>query len=283
MSKIQQVINLYKQNEYLLLQEKVIDICKKYNIDNRYVYKKLKENGISKRKLYEKICNEFNPKYNSIESIKRILKLKFITKATLNNLAKQKYGIRYRTEKELEYLELHDDINALKEEYPYPMVQLGRNGIINYLGININMFYRLRQKHKWYKDIEYRKIFRKYPLGEYSHTEIANIFNIEEEKLRTWSKRNIENRPKYSVSFYVVKSRKNIYGSNILQKKKITMKELKKWFEDKLINNGYVHIKDIKKELGRSDMCKMLYAIKKRYGLDVNYTFNKHKMQYERI
>jgi len=274
---------LYKEDNYFLLSNTATSLLDKFDTSLYKLYKVLKKLNLSRKQAYIDLVSKHDPKdVTAFELIKRY-KLKSVKVSTLKRYAKEIHGIPYMDFYDKQSKELEEEINEMLEEYEFPLLQLGRIGIINYLGIGINKYYKLKKQKRWSKRKEYKRLFNTYPLNEYSMQEIANIIGKNKATIIDWvEKLKIERTTKKAISMKVIKARRERYGLTPVKEqiKKFSYKEIKTWFESKLLNQKELSVKEIKEYLGRKDMNKVLYWIKKNYGL-IDYVFDHKELKYK--
>ena len=274
---------LYKEDNYFLLSNTATSLLDKFGVSSYKLYKVFKILNLSRQKTYIDLVSKNNPKdITAFELIKKY-NLKLVKVSTLKRYAKKIYGIPYMNFYDKQSKELEEEINEMLEEYEFPLLQLGRIGIINYLGIGINKYYTLKKQKRWSKRKEYKRLFKTYPLDEYSMQEIADITGKSKATIIDWvEKLKVERTTKKAISMKVIKARRERYGLTPVkdQIRKISYKKIKVWFENKLLSQKELSIKEIKEYLGRKDMNKVLYWIKKNYGL-IDYVFDYKELKYK--
>jgi len=274
---------LYKEDNYFLLSNTAASLLDKFKVSQYKLYKVLKNLNLSREQTYINLVTK-HPPYNisAFELIKKY-KLKSVKIVTLKKYAIKIYGEAYMDFYDKQSMELEEEIKEMLNTYEFPLLQLGRQGIIDYLGIGVNKYNKIRKQRKWTKRKEYKKLFNRYPLNEYSMKELSNIVNKSKDMIIEWAERlNVKRINKKAISISVIKARRKRYGLMPVkeQVKKLSYKDIKIWFEDKLLNQRELSVKEIKEYLGRKDMNKVLYWIKKNYGL-IDYVFDYKELKYK--
>jgi len=279
---LQQLEDLYKKDPYFLLVNTAKSLTKKLNISSATLYVYLNKLNITKKQSIINLVKN-NPPYtiSAFELIKKY-NLNNVTVATLKRYSKKIHGMPYYDFNKKKELELQEEIQEMLEEYEFPLLQLGREKIIQYLGISKNKYYKIKRNKRWSIKKEYKKLFSRYPLEEYSRTELATIINRHPDTITEWvHKLNLSRKHKKAISMNVIKARRERYGRLPVkeQRKKIPYKQFKVWFENKLLSQKEISVKEIKEYLNRIDIAKVIYYIKNHYGL-INYTFDHVQLKY---
>jgi len=276
----EEINELYKKEPYLMIKYTSTQLAEIFGVSASHMRSILSELKISFKKDIEKLVTNYPPYNYTYVEIIRMTKLS-ITRNTLNKYAKKICAIPYIHMKQKEWFEVLDDYRYMIEEYPYPLLQLKRKGIGKYLGIGYKLVDRLIKEKNMDIKNEFKELLKNYPLNTYTYTEIAKSVGVHERIISKLVKQFAHKNTKFAKSLKKIKQENYLYGV-VNKEKRMTLKGIKKYFEKRLNERGYVTTKELR-EMGYPKFAKWLYTINQRYGLDVAYKYNKSKLRYERL
>jgi len=273
------ISKMYEEEPYLRIRYSSKEIAEKMGISENYMRKLFSDLGFTYEKDVIQLLTDFPPYFYTYTEIIKKTGLK-INRETLNRYSMRLCGIKltYITEKMNK--EIEEDFESMIEEYPYPFLQLGKVGMCKYMGVKYKKISRMLKERGMTLRKEINKIVKDYPPGTYAVVEIAQDLNADPERLYKIFKKRDKHYP-YIKTVKRLKAEKERYGV-VNKDNRLSMKSLKEYFENTLKTRGYITSKEIR-ELGYDDFSKVIYTIKKRYGLNVEYKYDRSKMQYNLI